>query len=183
MVRPNPGMIRSFFFFLSFLLLHCHQNSSFSFKSYCISLVSINLPLSLCLPFHFSSPRIPPSILCPALPLPPGLATTLVFPKSSAIRHLQRINYTVLTQLDWGSNIYTPPPQTPMLPLHLHPLTDFQCFFLYLCFSCFASFLRLPLYSPSPKTFTFDSRPHPDLLCTKMTTAVTPGLFWARELC
>lgn len=64
MLRPNPDVINSFFFSpLSFLFLHCHRNSSFSFKRYCISLVSINLTLSLCLPFRFSTPRIPASIL------------------------------------------------------------------------------------------------------------------------
>lgn len=116
-----------FFYFLSLPFLLCHWNSSFSFKSYCICLVSINLTLSSCSFFHFFTllhPFFAPSI--PLASFPPGPATTLVFPKSSAIRHLQWNNHTVLTQLDWASNICTPPSQTLTLLLHLHPLTEFK---------------------------------------------------------
>lgn len=116
----------------------------------------ISLP-PLCLPFCFSSPCIPTSILFLPSPFPSGPVTILVFPKSSAIRHLQWINYTVLSQLDWASNIYSPPPQTQLLPAHLHPLMGLQSFFLSLLSSCFhapilpssfSSFPEFQLYPP-----------------------------------
>lgn len=158
MLWSDLEMINSSFFPLPFIFyLHCHWNSSFSFKKYCIWLVSIHLTPPLCLPFCFSSPCIPASILFLPSPFPSGPVTILVFPKSSAIRHLQWINYTVLSQLDWASNIYSPPPQTQLLPAHLHPLMGLQSFFLSLLSSCFhapilpssfSSFPEFQLYPP-----------------------------------
>lgn len=71
MPRPDPGVINSLTSSsLSSLLPCCHWISSLSFKSYCICLVPINLTLSLCLPFRFSTPPHHRIHLAGALPFP-----------------------------------------------------------------------------------------------------------------
>ena len=134
---------------------------------------------SCCHPLPF-----PPLVTPQSPPAPNSPATTLVFPKSSAIRHLQWINYTVLTWLDWASNICTPPPQTPDAPFSPPPTyIDLGRFLLHSFLSLvYASLLSSPLLSSKPLPSTPD--PKLDFLVSKMTTALPPrsSLGWGASL-
>lgn len=147
----------------SFLFLWCHCNSFFSFKSYCICLVSINLTCSLHLPFRFSNPPHP-CIHLAALPptntITSNTAAAAPAPQAQpplwySQSHLQSDIFNGLITLSSHSLIehltFAPhPARPPALPLHLHPLTDLKCLML----SSHLSFLPEPL-APS----IFSSRP------------------------
>lgn len=136
-LTPTWSILSLFFFppSLSFLFPHCHWNSSFSFKSYCISLVSINLTLSLCLPFRFSTPphacihlvaTLSPSP--PWSPLNPPPPPTARLPLWYSQSHLQSDIFNGLITLSSHGLIehLTSAPHLlrPLtLPFHLRPLT------------------------------------------------------------
>lgn len=187
MLRPNPDVINSFFFSpLSFLFLHCHRNSSFSFKRYCISLVSINLTLSLCLPFRFSAPRIPASILF----LPshfPQAQPPLWYSQS----HLQSDIFKGLITLSSHSLIehltFTPHLLRPWCSLltstHLQTSNaffspTFHLSFMLLFPSSFPSFFFY-LFSSKP----LPSTPDPTPTSCSLKWPQRHPLLWARELC
>lgn len=129
MLWPAPRIINSRFFhpFLSFSSVVTETHSSHLKTTVSALSQLISLFHSTCLSAFPIPASLHPSCCPPpnqyhhqqhhcCRPCPPGPATTLVFPKSSAIRHLQWINYTVLARLDWASNICTPPCQTPGAP-------------------------------------------------------------------
>lgn len=151
MVQPNLGMINSFAFprfFVFFppnIVTEIHSSHLKGTASPLSQLISLSPSIR---PSCFSFSLLPCIHLVPGHPPTPLLspqvpALTMVFPKSSAIRHLQWINYTVLTQLDWACNTDTPPPRTQTLPAHIHPLQG-PGFFLGAIFSSFTSVIQIP---------------------------------------
>lgn len=192
-LTPPPSILSPFF--TSPRFPGCRWNSSFSFKSYCICPVLINLSLSLSyLPFRLPLLPRPPAAtprysLHPSCnpPHPPSRrlpATAPAFPKSSAIRHLGPINYTVLCAA-WLS-VRRPPgpasnPQTPWFtPAHslgkggrdwrllLKRFSlPFKCFSFFFLF-----FTNLPPFHLPLNSYLQLQTPRPTSAFAKMTRAV-----------
>lgn len=145
MLRPDPRVINSLLFHpLSFLFLRCHRNSSFSFKSYCICLVSINLTRSLRPPFRFSNPphpcihlaALPPNTItrstnaAAAAPAPQA-QPPLWYSQSQLQSDIFNGLITLSSQRLIEHLTSAPhPARPPALPLHLHPLTDLKSLML-----------------------------------------------------
>lgn len=202
MPRPDPRVINSLFFRpLSFRSRCCHGNSFFSFKSYCIRLVSINLTRSRRSPFRFSNPPHPcihlvalpptppiPSPATPPLPPPPPQAQPPLWYSQS---HLQSDIFNGLITLSSHGVIEHPTPAphparplapTPLPLPHLHPLTaPLKCFLLI---SPPSLGLLLPPFShlASAKALPWTRDPHPDLPLAGATAPVVPFLLSATEL-
>lgn len=147
MVWPDSHTINSFLLFpaASLLFAFVTETHPSHLKATVFSLVSIHLSLFFlfalllrlssdpCIHLVSSQPSLSlPLSLHPSPIRRPSPTTTPVFPKSSAITHLQWINYTVLCRLDWASNIHSPPPLAPGAPSSPPPTYSPRCFLLAL---------------------------------------------------
>lgn len=172
--RPSPHMINPPLFFFTFIFfLHCHWNSSFSFKRYCISHVSINLTLSLCLPFRFSSPCIPASILFRPSPFPQA-QPPLWYSQS----HLQSDIFSGLITLSSHNLIEhltsTPTSSDPNAPFSPPPTYRRWILSSHHLLSALSSCPHSLLFPPSPLNLCL----HPNPVFSKTAWAVIPRLLW-----